>query len=72
MQYQREKCILVWLVDGENEFTGIVYAKNPVTGKAGPVCQHGWSQTNVSNKKITLITLFSFASLASARVEKKT
>ena len=33
---------------------GIAYAKNPATGIPGPVCCHGWIQSNVKNIQCTI------------------
>ena len=38
----------VWLGDGYNNYSGNVYAQNPLTGIAGPVCGHGWTLADVS------------------------
>jgi hypothetical protein len=38
----------VWLVDGPNSYSGNVFARNPVTGVVGPVCDDGWSWEDVS------------------------
>ena len=40
---------LVWIVDGPNDYSGNVYAKNPTTGVIGPVCDNAWSTLAVSN-----------------------
>jgi hypothetical protein len=39
---------LVYLVGGQSDREGNVYATNPDTGISGPVCDDTWDQSDVS------------------------
>ena len=45
---EQKPYFLVWLVGGYADNSGNVVARNPATGAIGPVCAHGWTQTDVS------------------------
>ena len=49
---KRKSNLLVWLDDGPNNFSGNVYAKNPLTNISGPVCDDFWSLADVSPELI--------------------
>ena len=34
-------------MDTESNSAGNLYARNPITGVSGPVCHHGWTQSDV-------------------------
>ena len=49
-------------MDYDSNSAGNLYARNPITGVSGPVCHHGWTQSDVIiPSKIILLLLLFFA-----------